>query len=419
MNWIQKPKYFFTLSVLMIFLMHGFLLSENNALPFFYKDYPTYSNNGKANFDRASEELVLSRIDFEILGLEYSSQFHLWRPFRSNQSESAIKGLVENQKEERIHALQAGSAYKSQLGIQSWFHSKLSGVIGQDFDDYQPIKRISVFLFALFLATILTWIKKNIGLYAGIGALIYSCLSTGFVIFSTALFWSPFLFLLPLAWVYGWQLLEWKNEWLMYIGLLPLLLFKFLAGYEFITVLGLSLALPFLFQFFHQQSFFPWLKLVQLFLIFVIAFGLSLAFYQWNFQNEFNESGFTYLFGRSESWTLAGLSEKGIEPLSQLLKIILLNFMDINGYGIPLVLFLLGAGIASFVLRKSISKADVFMLGLVFLSSMSWFIVQFGHMLFHPRYTTFVLAFPFGIFICAYIGKWMHVYLEKKQNEKA
>jgi len=44
---------------------------DSNALPFFYKDYPTYRVNGEKHFDRNSENLVLNRIDFAARDIPY------------------------------------------------------------------------------------------------------------------------------------------------------------------------------------------------------------------------------------------------------------------------------------------------------------------------------------------------------------
>jgi hypothetical protein len=43
-----------------------------------------------------------------------------------------------------------------------------------------------------------------------------------------------------------------------------------------------------------------------------------------------------------------------------------------------------------------------------FFASLSWVLVQPHHLLFHPRYATIVMAFPFGIFLAAAIPRWQY-----------
>lgn len=68
----------FILFILFVFVSLAFLHKANNALPFFYKDYHTYKINGKENFDEVSESLVLNRLDFHTLSMEYEYSFSLW-----------------------------------------------------------------------------------------------------------------------------------------------------------------------------------------------------------------------------------------------------------------------------------------------------------------------------------------------------
>ncbi|QQE87178.1 hypothetical protein E0E54_07825 [Azotobacter chroococcum] len=67
------------LFALVLFAGLAFLQRDGNALPFFYKDYPTYPVNGEKHFDRNSENLVLNRIDFAARDIPYPYHFHLWR----------------------------------------------------------------------------------------------------------------------------------------------------------------------------------------------------------------------------------------------------------------------------------------------------------------------------------------------------
>lgn len=155
----------FVLFVMAIFISTSWVQKTNNALPFFYKNYPTYENNGKKNFDSVSESLVLNRIDFSTLSLEYTSKFNLWR---ANHEVRAFTdtGTGKSFDKEYITTpdyLLDGQSYQSQIGAQSLFFATLAKILNTDHGHYSSIKAISVFLLSMCAAIILLWIKINFG----------------------------------------------------------------------------------------------------------------------------------------------------------------------------------------------------------------------------------------------------------------
>jgi hypothetical protein len=364
----------------------------------------------------ASESLVLNRIDFVVLDMEYSHRFHLWRAGNENTSDGEVftKGNkdVTNKKKNLLN----GYPYQSQIGLHSWFWAFVGKGLGVEYGNYASIKLVSVFLFSFALAFILVWIKFEFGNIAGFAALFFSLFSTGFALFSSSLYWSAFLFLLPVAAVCFLSIIKEERLWLIFVVVLPFLFLKFLTGYEFITVTGLAMAFPYIFGLFNRSENAAIKKVAVLILAASLAFLGSLLLYNKMFFLDFSSSGFEHIFGRSESWSLSKFGEKGLNPVSQVGKIAIMNFMDVNGYGIPLlVFFALIGGILIFT-RRIITKSDYLGMMYVLMGSLSWFIVQTGHMLFHPRFAIFVLAFPFGLFITAYASRLIESYLQSKKK---
>lgn len=408
---------FYLICLISLFVFHGFLLSENNALPFFYKDYPTYENNGKQNFDMASESLVLNRIDFAVLDIEYIHRFHLWRA--GNEKDQDGESFEKEEADISIKKINLlnGYPYQSQIGLQSWFWATMAKGFGVDFGNYRIIKLLSVLLFSFALAFVLVWIKSEFGIIAGYSALFFSVFSTGFSLFSSSLYWAAFLFILPVAVVCVLRILKVESVWVIFLVVTPFLFMKFLSGYEFITVLGLAMAFPYIFDFIKYSKKAALKKVGVLVLASTLAFVGSLLLYDKLFQLDFSSSGFEHIFGRSESWSLSSFGEKGLNPISQVVKISIMNFMDVNGFGIPLFVFL-GLIVGILIYTKSIvTRSDYLGMLYVLFGSLSWFIVQTGHMLFHPRFAIFVLAFPFGLFITAYISRLLETYLQTKKTK--
>lgn len=131
----------------------------------------------------------------------------------------------------------------------------------------------------------------------------------------------------------------------------------------------------------------------------IAAFIVSIIVYNIFFWKDFNSSGIDFIFSRSGYWSLGRLSELGISPWTQSVKIFIMNYMDFNGYGIPLAGFLIFVLIAIFLMKKIIAFTELKFIIFLFIGSISWLIIQPGHILFHPRYATLMFFLPFGLFI--------------------
>ena len=390
---------------LAVFIGIRFIQTSNNALPFFYKDYPTYSQNGKNNFDSTSESLVLNRIDFSTLDIKYKYMFNLWRP------DAEVRSFVDyrNNKEYNPNYLTTsvyllkGQPYRSQVGFQSLIWSKLSQLFNSRHGDYYLLKTISIILLSLALGFVLVWINYNFGFLPSILSLLITVLSTGINIFSMSLYWSIWLFVLPLSAVCFLELLKVCDVYAIFLITFPLFLIKFLSGYEFISTIILSALTPYIWSYFIKRNSFGVFQALSVVISSVIAFCVSVLIYVKLFLFDFKSSGLDYILMRQGSWSLKNLINLKIVPWIQLSKISVMNFFDVNGYGIPVGIFfmLVVAGIV--ISKKKIRIEDLKFILYLFISSISWLIFQPGHILFHPRYATLIFFFPFGLFIVGFL----------------
>lgn len=393
------------------------LQKTNNALPFFYKDYPTYENSGKEYFDSVSESLVLNRIDFNTLSIEYKFKFNLWR---SNQEVRAfaVDGDGKKYNKDYVTApeyLLDGQPYRSQIGAQSLFFAKISPLLGEDHGSYFLIKIFSVFLLSICLAIILLWMRNNFGPTPSVISLLFVGLSTGVNIFSYSLYWSIWLFILPLSIVCLLEILKVRNTYYIFLIAFPVFLFKFTSGYEFITIIVFAAMTPYAWDFIVNKNHTSLIRVVSIGLSSVAAFLTSILIYSTFFLSDFNSSGVDNIFSRSDSWSLKHLGDMSINPWTQTTKILIMNFIDLNGYGMPLGVFIILTLAVIITIRNKIQSTDIYFLVFLFFGSISWAIVQPGHILFHPRYATLMFFIPFGLFAPGFIAS---LFLTKSNQKK-
>jgi hypothetical protein len=383
-----------------------FLQKSNNALPFFFKDYPTYFNNGKKDFDSNSESLVLNRIDFDSLAIPYTHKFQLWRVDKDIRGFNDFRFDAENynpQYQTTPTYLLNGKPYTSQLGMQALFYSKIASSINQPHGNYSLLKTTSVVLLSILGAMIILWIKINFGLAASLVATACLITSTGINIFSNSLYWSVWLIMAPLAVSCILEVLKIRSYWLIFLITFPVFLFKFTSGYEFITVIVFASLTPYAWDYFINNSSSALLRAATISLSSASAFFVSVYLFHSFYLYDFNLSGIEYISGRVGSWSIGSLMDLGVSPWTQLLKISILNFMDINGFGIPLAAYF---AILTFIFIKNIKKisyGDCKFITFLLFASMSWLLIQPGHILFHPRYATLVFFIPLGLILPSYL----------------
>lgn len=396
---------FYTIYVIFILLSLTLIQKKNNALPFFYKDYPTYQANGKEAFDSVSESLVLNRIDFSTLHINYNYGFNLWR---SNQEVRSFTDYRDNKNfdiefKTNSDYLLDGKPYKSQIGAQSLVYAKFAEISNGAHGNYSTLKFISVLLLSLFSAIIFLWIRFNFGNIPALTGILFFTLSTGINIFSESLYWSIWIFIAPLSLACLLELSNIRHKLIVFLSLFPLFLFKFLSGYEFITTITLSAMTPYAWSFFINKNFSSFVRATVVGCSSGAAFIVSIFLYDYYFSNDFSSSGISNILERSGSWSVRNLGDLDINPHLQFMKILIMNFLDINGYGIPLGFIAIAFIGCLIYLRRIISDSDIKFILFLFIGSVSWFSVQPGHILFHPRYATLMFFIPFGLFAPAFL----------------
>lgn len=407
------------LFALVLFAGLAFLQRDGNALPFFYKDYPTYPVNGEKHFDRNSENLVLNRIDFAARDIPYPYHFHLWRsgpretgPAEQQSDTSPLPDTALDQPH--------GAPYRSQIGVQAWFWAGLTEWLDIRDGSYQLQKALSVLFASLLAAVLLVWVRKNLGALPSLAGLAFLTFSTGMNLFAGSLYWSLWLFLLPLAVTCLLDMLDIRNRYVLFIATLPAFFVKFLAGYEFITVIVLAAMTPYAWDFFIRHSKAAAFRAAIVGASSMGAFLLSFLCYEWLFRADFGLSGIDHLLGRSQAWSvLQTLEDRGLTPGIQAAKLLTMNFLDLNGYGIPLGVCLLAIALALIHARNQLRAAEMGFLLFLLLGSTSWLFIQPGHLLFHPRYATLVFSLPFGLFAVGLLARLFEVRYRLKKAARA
>ncbi len=396
----------FILLFLLTFFGLQFLQKSNNALPFFYKDYPTYEVNGKKRFDSVSESLVLNRIDFSTLNIDYGYKFNLWRSNQEKRSFSNFRTNI-NYNFDYIttpNYLLDGQPYRSQIGIQSLFWAKLANILNIKHGEYLLLKMISVLLLSLSAALALIWIKIKFGIIPAFFSLSFFILSTGINVFSQSLYWSIWLFILPVGTVCLLDIIDIKNKYVIFLLMTPVFLIKLLAGYEFISVIVLAAITPYIWSYLMNENLCAAWKAVSVIISSIFSFLLSILIYNQCFYYDFKSSGIDHILGRGSSWSLKNLAEQSINPWTQSAKILIMNFIDLNGYGIPFIIFLLSILVVMILIRNKIRLRQIAFMLFLFFSSFSWLLIQPGHLLFHPRYAMLIFFIPFGFFGVGFIA---------------
>ena len=300
--------------------------------------------------------------------------------------------------------LLSGTPYRSQVGAQSWFLSKISPLLGEEYGKYSFIKLFNTFLLSLVFAVVFLWMRHAFGLIPSAIGIIFLTLSTGVNIFSGSLYWSIWLFILPLATVCVLDLCKVKNSWYIAVLLFPVFLFKFLSGFEFITTVVFAALTPHAWDFLVNKNGAALKRIFAVGFASIGAFVTSIWVYDTLFWKDFNSSGMDFIFGRSGYWSISHLYELGISPWLQLGKIFIMNFMDVYGYGLPLVGYFILAIAVIFSIRRIITRADLLFIVFLLVGSVSWLIIQPGHLLSHPRYATLMFFIPFGLFMPGFVS---------------
>jgi hypothetical protein len=188
---------------------------------------------------------------------------------------------------------------------------------------------------------------------------------------------------------------------------------KFLSGFEFGTVTIASAPIPwFVLYSVNAAALRECLRQAGAVAgLGILGFCAALFVFDAAHRQAFGTSGLDHLAERSMAWGLRPPMSLN-ESLLQILKVLVVNVVDVSGYGVPVAVVALAGILASLYAAKGVwtglsqeGERIALMLAASFLASLSWVLLQPHHLLFHPRYATILLAFPFGMFLAAAIPR--------------
>jgi hypothetical protein len=135
----------------------------------------------------------------------------------------------------------------------------------------------------------------------------------------------------------------------------------------------------------------------EIFLMFILAFLLVMAAHVASLSDQLGSGGgLEFLMSRTKEWSSGNLVAN---PGIQLLKILVLNFFDLGGLGVPIGVVLGVASVAVYRRWANLSMASRVVILLSMVAPFTWFVFQPQHIFFHPRYATFLFASTITVFL--------------------
>jgi hypothetical protein len=391
---------------------------EHDALPALIGKYPTAPLNTRPYFDQISETLVDNAIDQALLGLPTHTggfMFHLAQDPRHLQ----IGSPEQYRPEWRPGAedFRGAIAYRSQFGLPARLYAAAAPRLGLDREQtFRIFHAFSAAMLACMLAIIVAFIAAAWGTGAALASLTFATFATGFGLFAPSLYWSTFLHVAPTALVAATASPARAPAWhkqLLWPALAAVFCAKFLSGFEFGTVTIASATIPW-FALYSVNAVPLRVCLRQAGAVAglgILGFCAALLVFDAAHRQAFGTSGLDHLAERSMAWGLRPPMSLN-ESLLQILKVLVVNVVDVSGYGVPVAAVAVAGILASLYAAKRArtglseeTERIALALAASFLASVSWVLVQPHHLLFHPRYATIVLAFPFGMFLAAAIPR--------------
>jgi hypothetical protein len=400
-------------SILSAAFLSGVLRSQ--ALPVWIGDYPSRPVNERPHFDRSSEFLVENMIDIRLLGVAPPPGGFMFRiePDPRMLDVDRLRAY-DGYWVPKASDLSRQSVYKSQFGLQGRVYPAAAEALElRRQDAVQLLQSANALLLAAMLATILLLFRKEWGAAAALSALAFCVFSTGFNLFAPSLYWITFVHVAPAA-ILSLAILGGAHRRLAWLGAYSLVFvlfaIKLSSGYEFMTATVGGAVLPFLVS--YGAGRIGWRALLvhaaALNAVGLAAFAVCLAAYNLHFQATFGESGIAYLLSRSDEWGAPAV-QSAVDLLRNFSKVLLINFVDVGGYGLPNALPLAAGGlfvllgVRALFLRLTEEASSRLFLAIAggFLISIAWAALQPQHILFHPRYSSILMSYPFGLLLVA------------------
>lgn len=409
---------------------------KSNALPALAGNYPTTAVNTHPSFEAFNELMVTNVIDRALSGIAHPKGFLFQIP-NGGYADVRVPDLVRpgphrpDWMPSRAELSQPGEYYRTQIGLQGRAYAFAAAKMNWPRDQtFLTFRIVSSFALAAVLGVLIAFILACWGRPAAAAALAFCAVSTGLNLFSWSLFWSAFLHAAPTAITAVLALAlpsrSFVRPALLLGAMFIVLVIKLASGFEFFTTVLAATVVPFVMVYatgrITIKTMFGY-SLVAL-VIGVAAFAATLAIYEAVFFEAFGGSGLEWLRNRTTHW--------GTPPRTGILgqfvnvaKILAMNAVDVGGYGLPTGLFVLVAmpflmtSVAALVRgRMEDERVRIALVIAVALgASASWVLIQFAHVSVHNRFATFLVAYPFGIFLCAALARLWQLHRARRVSD--
>lgn len=408
---------------------------HSSALPRLLGEYPTAPVNRAPNFDGVSEALIKNRIEMRFAGLETGKPEFLFTvrngkgPDPRNFDIARPDLYDPGWKPGRVD-LQAREHYRSQIGLQGRSYAAASNALRLDrARTFMTLRIFSISMLAAMLAALVTWLASVWGRAAGFAAFIFCIFATGFNLFAPQLYWVTFVHVAPTV-VAACLAARLPQRGVpahvaAFVAILLVFVAKFASGYEFMTVTIAAAAVPFFVAYATARITIRMLMVYAAAMVAIgmLAFGLTIGVHDMLYRQAFGQSGLAFLQVRSQS--SSGLPFSGLlgTPL-QMGKLGIVNSADIAGYGIPNFVALAAGLPFAWIAARALFRREMgdernriaLAVTAALLASTSWLLLQYPHVSFHPRYTTILVAFPYGLVLAAALGRLWHLHLRESND---
>ena len=414
---VQKSRIYSLTFVLTLWLTWWSGVLNPSVLPWFLRHYPTAPINELSNFDPISSALYSNHIDYALLFQKMPDGFFL---MKFNQDPRALNIARLEKYNPTWKPSKADfqdsskmNVYHSQTALLANAYAWLALVAQLPRDaTFSILKAGAAFLATLALLPLFQLIRN---IWGGLAAFIlwgFLLLSIGCNLFATSLYWSIYLSILPttVVAIVAQRILLSKCNLSTYLytalALYLVTTFKFLVGLEFITIIMLLPFAPLAMIVFFSPTITK--MTLRIAIIAALAMGLgvitSLIIFDFLHHHAFKESGLEYLLSRASAWKTGAEIDgpRSRNPMRLLVPL----WIGVRHWGVPmLVPFLCGFTALLFApyiffksnysqQHKGMAAASLVALA----ASMSWVILQYEHIVWHPAYATFWIALPLSCF---------------------
>ncbi len=409
------------MSFLLLFAVFASGVLGSSALPRVLGRHVTQPVNARPYFDLSSEILVKNSVDARLMAVRRHTTGFMFRvpdDPRFLDVDRPARFRPDWQPSAEVLDRSVSNVYASQLGLQARSYAFVAGLLDLSRPrTFAVLSALCAAALAAALAQLIVFMRNAWGSAAAASMAAFSLLSTGFNLFSTSLYWSTFLHVAPTAVVAAaaprLREMSGARRLLVWIAVGACFVAKFLSGFELMSVTISAAALPFRVLVAARRRRLRETDRCAALVCAVgaVSFAVAVGIYDVLYREAFGTGGLAYLAGRSNHWIASSAGAAG--PIGQAVRVLATNSVDVAGYGLPTALALLPGMLLVFLaLRGGLASrledvgARTALVGAAALcASASWLLLQPKHLLFHPRYATILVAFPYGMFASAAVAR--------------